>query len=813
MDSTRFKILASQAETINRYKNTRSKLLKCGANIYFNKKCLINDVTPKYARIKFTNNSPASLRTTIRAQTLRVKNEIKLLYKKKEKLNQDLYTLHLKAALEWGSLWPIIQDNIIGNLNNEMKKKYQTLDKKLNTLVNTKAQNQHHNIQFYPRVVNKTNIKFTDCEMTLLNKGLKYNLSYKNKHWLRNLALEAESAISQLPANEQECVRYQVAQNLQKLYKQDKDKHKTYNHKTNSEKKIINQIITKLEEAKAMITKADKGNSIIIIYTDEYDKKIYSFITDNKFTSTTQDITKKLQRNVRSTINECSTIIPKEKRWKYINLNPSTPIIRGLIKIHKVETPIRPIVNWKNAPAYKIAKMVVKQLQLHIPLPYAFNVQNTTHLIKDIAEIPYNNKIRLASFDITNMYTNIPTDVLLPIIDWTCHNNHIDENIKLDLIRLTKTILDQNCFHFNNTTFLQPEGLAMGAPTSSILSEFYLQHLENQQIYDLLLNHKIEGYFRYVDDILIIYNEDNTNIENLLNHFNNLTPKLKFTIENETNQQINFMDITISRGNEKFEIDIYRKPTYTDSIIPKDSCHPKEQKMAAIRYFHNRLHQYQLSSENIEKENNVIHTILHNNGYDSSTTDRVTKQIKDKKKKEKTGRWIKFTYVGKETRAITKAFKNTNINVAFSVNNTIGKLLTTRKHHKKQKYDNCGIYQLTCPTCSKKYIGQTGRPFKTRFQEHFRDFKYKNNKSSFAQHLLENNHSIGPMETIMDTIHVTNKGRMMDTLEKFYIFRETRHDNQINDRLTVKPNVIFDVILNNDPTRGTGQSHNTMQLT
>ena len=253
-------------------------------------------------------------------------------------------------------------------LNNEMKNKYQTLDKKLNTLINTKTQNQHHNVQFYPRVINKTSINFTDSEMTLLNKGLKYNLSYKNKHWLSNLALEAESAISQLPTNEQECVRYQVAKNLQKLYKHDKDKYKTYNHKTNNEKKIINQIITKLKEAKAMITKADKGNSIIIIYTDEYDKKIYSFITDNKFTSTTQDITKKLQRNVRSTVNECSSIIPKEKRWKYINLNPSIPMIRGLIKIHKVETPIRPIVNWKNAPAYKNRQNVSKTTTITYPI-------------------------------------------------------------------------------------------------------------------------------------------------------------------------------------------------------------------------------------------------------------------------------------------------------------------------------------------------------------------------------------------------------------------------------------------------------------
>jgi hypothetical protein len=73
-----------------------------------------------------------------------------------------------------------------------------------------------------------------------------------------------------------------------------------------------------------------------------------------------------------------------------------------------------------------------------------------------------------------------------------------------------------------------------------------------------------------------------------------------------------------------------------------------------------------------------------------------------------------------------------------------------------------------------KYVGQTGRPFKVRFQEHLRDFKYGSKKSKFAQHLLENEHSIGPMENIMEAIHITNKGRMIDTLERYYIFRETK---------------------------------------
>jgi len=39
---------------------------------------------------------------------------------------------------------------------------------------------------------------------------------------------------------------------------------------------------------------------------------------------------------------------------------------------------------------------------------------------------------------------------------------------------------------------------------------------------------------------------------------------------------------------------------------------------------------------------------------------------------EKT-KWAKFTYIGRETRFITKAFKNTKVRIAFTTDNTIKK--------------------------------------------------------------------------------------------------------------------------------------------
>ena len=85
-------------------------------------------------------------------------------------------------------------------------------------------------------------------------------------------------------------------------------------------------------------------------------------------------------------------------------------------------------------------------------------------------------------------------------------------------------------------------------------------------------------------------------------------------------------------------------------------------------------------------------------------------------------KWAKFTYVGKENKFITK-FSKTCVNVSYTTRSTIGKLLSQRSTINQNKFDGSGVYELTCPDCKMKYVGQTGWSFYTKFHEHFRNFK------------------------------------------------------------------------------------------
>jgi len=68
------KLFVSQAKHINQYKNLRTKVVNCCANIYFNRQCIKQGIVPKYAHIKIPNTSPASKMTQKKVQITRMKS-------------------------------------------------------------------------------------------------------------------------------------------------------------------------------------------------------------------------------------------------------------------------------------------------------------------------------------------------------------------------------------------------------------------------------------------------------------------------------------------------------------------------------------------------------------------------------------------------------------------------------------------------------------------------------------------------------------------------------------------------------------------
>jgi hypothetical protein len=73
---------------------------------------------------------------------------------------------------------------------------------------------------------------------------------------------------------------------------------------------------------------------------------------------------------------------------------------------------------------------------------------------------------------------------------------------------------------------------------------------------------------------------------------------------------------------------------------------------------------------------------------------------------------------------------------------------------------------------------------------------------NFPQHLYENGNRLCKNDEIMDILHLGNKGRHLNTMDKYYINLDNKTNNQINDRRKVNKSSIFNTVVQYDHKAG-----------
>jgi hypothetical protein len=150
---------------------------------------------------------------------------------------------------------------------------------------------------------------FSNNKIKLLEKGPKYNLHSNKKNWLITLALEAETAIMQLPIADRDYYRKQVADHIEEL----RNNSNPHNN-THPESITLKSIQAKLKINKAMTASADKGNSIVVLPIQQYEAKIHNFINKNNFQISTSNPTKTFQNQIKKTIYHSPILIPPDSK-------------------------------------------------------------------------------------------------------------------------------------------------------------------------------------------------------------------------------------------------------------------------------------------------------------------------------------------------------------------------------------------------------------------------------------------------------------------------------------------------------------------
>jgi hypothetical protein len=210
--------------------------------------------------------------------------------------------------------------------------------------------------------------------------------------------------------------------------------------------------------------------------------------------------------------------------------------------------------------------------------------------------------------------------------------------------------------------------------------------------------------------------------------------------------------------------------------------------------------------------------MAHNNGFPKRIIHELKKKLTTKKARvtqiqvsqQQNNRWVTFMFHGPSVHKIINLFRKTGLKVAFRPTNTIFQQLT-----QKPKNNNpSGIYQLKCSSCSRAYVGQSGRAITVRHTEHLRYIRNNNPMSAYATYILHNRHEFGPAEETPKVLKPCNKGTKMNCWEALYMDMRYKEGLLIHEQQVTDTNPLFDLAiippdLQNIPLHSSSQSDAT----
>ena len=169
----------------------------------------------------------------------------------------------------------------------------------------------------------------------------------------------------------------------------------------------------------------------------------------------------------------------------------------------------------------------------------------------------------------------LPVDPALNIIKDLLEKDHtLKERTVLavsDIILLLEFCLKNTYFSFKDQFYEQVEGVAMGSPVSLIVTNLYMEYLEQKAL--STAPHLPRFWHRFCDDTFVNHKE--VNKQSFFLHINSVDPAIQFTVENnKEGGSIPFLDAIVKpEADGTLSITVYRKPTHTDQYLQWDSHH------------------------------------------------------------------------------------------------------------------------------------------------------------------------------------------------------------------------------------------------
>ncbi|UYV66881.1 hypothetical protein LAZ67_4003212 [Cordylochernes scorpioides] len=163
------------------------------------------------------------------------------------------------------------------------------------------------------------------------------------------------------------------------------------------------------------ISRADKGGSVVILNTEDYINRMKTHLNNTEFfiKIEPQEASKSITAFKKSIHQLLKNLIIDQSLKKQILENPGThPYIYGLPKIHKKNTPLRPIVAYNQSPAYSLSKHLAnRRSEITKNIPHI--VKNPEDILQKMKNFKLKANHRIVSYDVKDLYTSLPHDLIM----------------------------------------------------------------------------------------------------------------------------------------------------------------------------------------------------------------------------------------------------------------------------------------------------------------------------------------------------------------------------------------------------------------
>ena len=358
--------------------------------------------------------------------------------------------------------------------------------------------------------------------------------------------------------------------------------------------------------------------------------------------------------------------VKKNELGKFMSRNSQGAGMSFNIKDHKQPNaegifPVRPIASVHGTPVDKMDFIIQSVLVQILPLlPYHLeNKLKLLHFLDTWNARPSRivDNTNVFSLDVVNLYPNIPVNIGIGLVMNSVkeHFNSVNSfGISLPLFLQMLRVVSKN-YHilFNNQTYLQREGVPMGARYAPPFAIIVMHHIEQAALKTIEDSNlcKILFYGRYIDDIIFITESTNHQASTslpprILDLFNDNKFKMQFTLEQcDPIKGLPFLDtcISINKNCNRIDYKWYQKELHSGNCLHNDAFISDKTKSNFLKNSFTNAFQCCNNSPALSQSIDDLVVMFSRNGYPNNKIKKLLNiAIRDFNDKNKTPNKVKF---------------------------------------------------------------------------------------------------------------------------------------------------------------------------